>query len=96
MKYHCSLEEPRSPRFFYGQQNIVPNLKLYNPIVLVILNLLSLLCMLYSSLDGPNHLLYSRYKLSVSLTLNLSANHNIYAVSQLIPRNKLIWRELCA
>ena len=63
--------------------------------VLVILRLLSLICILHSSLGNSNYLLYPRHKLSISLTLNLCANHNVYGFYQLLPRNKLSWREPC-
>ena len=61
--------------------------------VLVIASLLDLLCMLYSSLGSSNQMLHSRYKLSVSLTLNPCVYHNVNEVYQLFPKIKLSWRE---
>ena len=46
--------------------------------VLIIISLLSLLWMLHSSLGSSNQLLYPNNKLSVRLTLNPCANHNVY------------------
>ena len=63
---------------------------------LIITSLLILLCVLYSSLGSSNHLLHPNNKLSMSFTLNLCANYNVYRVYQLLHKNKLSWRELCA
>ena len=64
--------------------------------VLVIVSLSSLLCTLYSYLDRSNNLLYPGNKLSMNLTLDPCANCNINGISQLLSKNKLSWRELCA
>ena len=84
----------RQSKTLGGQQNLIPNLKLYNPMVLVIVSLLSFLCVLHISLGSSNQLLHPNNKLSVGLTLFLCTNHNIYGVCQLLPKNKLRWREL--
>ena len=49
--------------------------------VLVIVGLLCLLCMLYSSLGCSNNLLYPIKELGICLTLTPSANHSNYGVS---------------
>ena len=82
----------RESYFLSGQQNLAPNLKLYYPMVLVILSLFTLLCILYSSLSSSNNLLHPRNNLYMSLTLNPIANHNVYGVYQFLPKNKLSWR----
>ena len=63
--------------------------------VLVIVSLLSLLCMLHSSLGSSNQLLYPGNKLSMNFTLDSSSNHNVNEFSQILSKNKLNWRELC-
>ena len=45
------VNEPQIP---IGKQNLIPNLKLYNPMVLVIVSLLGLLCTLHSSIGSSN------------------------------------------
>ena len=64
------------------------NLKLYSNIVLVIESLLSLLCMIHSSLGKINQLLYSGHKFSINITLKLCANYNIDGFYQLLPKKK--------
>ena len=66
----------RESQIFGGQQDLVPNIYLHNPIVLAIVNFLSLLCMLHSSLRSSNQLLYPNNKLGMNLTLNPYTNHN--------------------
>ena len=68
---------------FGGQQNLVPNLKLQNPIELVIIKLLILLCILYRSLSCSNQQLHPNNILGTSLTLNPCKNYSIYGVYQL-------------
>ena len=63
--------------------------------LLIIVSLLSLLYMLHSFLNSFNYLLQSNNKLGMGLPLNPSTNHNINEVYQLLPKNKLSWRELC-
>ena len=60
--------------------------------VLVIVGLLSLLCMLHSYLSCSNQLLYPNNKLSMSLPLNLCANHTVNGNHQLLPKDKLSWK----
>ena len=83
----------RESKTIGGQENLIPNLKVHNSIELIIVSILSLLCMLYSSIGFSNGLLHQKNRLSISLTLNPYANHNIYGVSQLLPKNTLSWRE---
>ena len=52
------------------QQDLVPNKKLYNPLILIIVSLLRLLYMLYSSLGRSNNLLHPGNKLCMSITLD--------------------------
>ena len=74
------LGRVRESHIFGGQQNLIPNLKLYNPMVLVIVSLLNLLCMLNSSLGGSNQQLHPLKKLSMNLTLKPCTNHNVHGV----------------
>ena len=85
----------RESQICSGQQILGPNLKLNNLIVLFIVSFLSLLFMFYSSLSCCNQLLYCNNILIVSLPLNPCANYSINGVFQLLPKNKLNWRELC-
>ena len=80
---------------FGGQQNLVPNLEFYNPMVLIIESLLSLLCMFHSFLGRSNKLLYPSHKPSVSLLLNPCTKYDIYGVDQLLTKSKLSWGEFC-
>ena len=57
--------------------------------VIVVVSLLSLLCMLQSSLSSSNYLLHPKNKLSMSLPLNPCTNHNINGIYQILPKNKL-------
>ena len=81
-------------QIFSGQQNLVPNFEHHNPMVFVIVGLLSLLCMLHNCLSSSNQLQHFNNKLDVSFTLYRCSNHNINGVYQLLPKNELIWREL--
>ena len=54
--------------------------------VLIMLSLLSLLCMLHSSLDRSNQLLHPRNKLSLGIPLNPCTNYNTYGVYQILPK----------
>ena len=96
IKYYCNLDGPGSLKSFGGQQILIPNLELYNPMMLVIISLLRLLCMPHSPLSSPNQLLHSNHKCCTNLTLNHCTNHNINRVYQLLPKNKLSWREIYA
>ena len=86
----------RESKTLGGQQNLVPNLRLYNPIVFITVSLFSLLFMLHNSLGSFNQLLHPRNKLGVNLTLNPYANHNANGVYQFLTISKLSWREICA
>ena len=79
----------RESQIFGRQYSLFPNLELYKPMVLVIVSLLSLLCALHSFLGSSNKLLYFNNKLSMSLTLYPSKNHNVYGVYQILPKNKV-------
>ena len=61
---------------------------------LIIVSLLSFLCMLCSPPGSSNQLLDSKHKISLNITLSPHANHNVNGVYQLLPKNKLSWREL--
>ena len=90
-KILLQFEGARNSLIVCGQQNLIPNLKLYITMILVMVSLLGLLYMLHSSLGSSNQLLYSKHKLSVSLTLNLCENHNVNGVYRLLSKNKLRW-----
>ena len=64
--------------------------------VIVIVSLLNFLYTLHSSLGHSYDLLQPRNKVGMCLTQNPCENHNIYEVRQLLPENKLSWREVCA
>ena len=87
--------EARESKILGGQQDFVPNLKLHHPMVLVIISLLGLVCMLYSSLGNSNQLLHPNNKLGTSLTLNLHINHNVSGFIQLLTKNNFSWGKLC-
>ena len=58
------FEEAKQSQIIGGQQNPVPNLELHNPMVLIIVSYLSLLCTLYNSLVSSNYLLHPNNELS--------------------------------
>ena len=78
--------------FFYRQQNPIPNLKFNNPMVLVIVSLLSLLYIIYSSLGHSNKLPNHGNKLRIHLyTIKTFANPNVYGVNSFYTKSNPVF-----
>ena len=53
-KMLLQVGKAKESQIFVGQYNFIPNLEVYNPMLLIKVSLMSLLCILHSSLGSTN------------------------------------------